>query len=109
MHVDSLTCSATKLPRRRRDLKPKLTCHCPSALPVPQPDWSGYHFVWTSFPVIPYNFLFSYPCLSVPQSDWSDYLPLSALNRLLGPDWDIYLMTVLAVLLALVVFFRRPR
>ncbi|XP_043226067.1 protein sel-1 homolog 1-like isoform X2 [Amphibalanus amphitrite] len=43
------------------------------------------------------------------ESDWSDYLPLSALNRLLGPDWDIYLMTVLAVLLALVVFFRRPR
>ena len=43
------------------------------------------------------------------QSEWSDYLPLSALTRLLGPDWDIYLMTVLAVLLGLVVFFRRPR
>ena len=48
-------------------------------------------------------------CPALGQSDWSDYLPLSALTRLLGPDWDIYLMTVLAVLLGLVVFFRRPR
>ncbi|XP_037071963.1 protein sel-1 homolog 1-like [Pollicipes pollicipes] len=43
------------------------------------------------------------------ESDWSDYLPLASVNRLLGPDWDIYLMTLLSVLLGLVVFFRRPR
>lgn len=31
------------------------------------------------------------------------------LDRVLGPDWDLYVMTALAVVLVLVVFFRRPQ
>lgn len=41
----------------------------------------------------------------VQEYDWKDFHV--DFDRVLGPDWDLYLMTTMAVLLGIVVYFRR--
>lgn len=50
---------------------------------------------------------FMYSLQHIRDSDFDVLLPTINLTRLLGPDWDLYLMTTLAVMLGIVVYFRR--
>lgn len=50
---------------------------------------------------------FVYSLQHIRDSDFDVLLPTINLTRLLGPDWDLYLMTTLAVMLGIVVYFRR--
>jgi TPR repeat protein len=40
---------------------------------------------------------------------WSSLFGAGRVVRTFGPDWDLYLMTALAVTLAILVYFRRPQ
>nr|CAD7403815.1 unnamed protein product [Timema cristinae] len=42
-------------------------------------------------------------------SHWSELLLLFNLDKSLGPNWDLYLITMLVGLLGMVVYFRRPQ
>ncbi|XP_067144721.1 protein sel-1 homolog 1-like isoform X1 [Centruroides vittatus] len=39
--------------------------------------------------------------------NWEKLLPAVSITRLLGPNWDLYVMTTLAFLLGIIVYFRR--
>lgn len=39
--------------------------------------------------------------------NWEKMLPAVSITRLLGPNWDLYVMTTLAFLLGIIVYFRR--
>lgn len=38
---------------------------------------------------------------------WNSYVPFNSLLHVLGPDWDLYVMTLLAVLLGIAIYIRR--
>lgn len=43
----------------------------------------------------------------VKEYNWEMLLPSFSITHILGPDWDLYVMTTLAFLLGLIVYFRR--
>lgn len=48
-----------------------------------------------------------YSMQHIQELNFDALLPTINLNKILGPDWDLYVMTTLAVLLGVVVYFRR--
>ncbi|KAJ8880540.1 hypothetical protein PR048_017010 [Dryococelus australis] len=43
------------------------------------------------------------------ESRWQEWLLLLSLDRLLGPNWDLYLISLLVGLLGIVLYLRRPQ
>lgn len=41
------------------------------------------------------------------EQQWDKLLPKMSPSDMLGPDWDLYLMTIMAILLGILVYFRR--
>ncbi|XP_035223111.1 protein sel-1 homolog 1-like isoform X1 [Stegodyphus dumicola] len=50
---------------------------------------------------------FVYSLQNIQELNFDALLPNVNLNKTLGPDWDLYVMTTLAMLLGIVVYFRR--
>ncbi|GBM67151.1 Protein sel-1 1 [Araneus ventricosus] len=48
-----------------------------------------------------------YSLQHLQEMNFDSLLPNVNLNKILGPDWDLYIMTTLAVMLGIVVYFRR--
>ncbi|GFQ71509.1 protein sel-1 homolog 1 [Trichonephila clavata] len=48
-----------------------------------------------------------YSLQHIQEMNFDALLPHINLNKILGPDWDLYIMTTLAMLLGIVVYFRR--
>ncbi|GFT47981.1 protein sel-1 homolog 1 [Nephila pilipes] len=48
-----------------------------------------------------------YSLQHIQELNFDALLPHINLNKILGPDWDLYIMTTLAMLLGIVVYFRR--
>ncbi|KAG8178341.1 hypothetical protein JTE90_029295 [Oedothorax gibbosus] len=50
---------------------------------------------------------FIYSWQHITEMNYDALLPAVNMNKILGPDWDLYIMTTLAMLLGIVVYFRR--
>ncbi|XP_054715724.1 protein sel-1 homolog 1-like [Uloborus diversus] len=48
-----------------------------------------------------------YSIQHIQELNFDTLLPSINLNKILGPDWDLYIMTTLAMVLGIVVYFRR--
>lgn len=48
-----------------------------------------------------------YSLQHIQELNFDALLPHTSLNKILGPDWDLYIMTTLAMFLGIVVYFRR--
>ncbi|XP_064490270.1 protein sel-1 homolog 1-like [Ornithodoros turicata] len=51
--------------------------------------------------------LYSFQYFKEQQQQWDKVLPKVSPSQVLGPDWDLYVMTVMAILLGVLLYFRR--